>query len=104
MGDEDIPDLGPCCICETTQGVANIFLLPRRAAIPGHGWGCFVCGLGPDGASAVLCDSCVPLYQANHGALRFACRGYPAIEGRIAVSELQAPFDHDPSKHPEEID
>ena len=60
----DPRSLGPCCQCECTDGVRNIFLLNRRGAIPGRGWGCVVCGLPPDGAVAVLCDACVECLPA----------------------------------------
>jgi hypothetical protein len=96
---DSVPDLGPCCICETTQGVSAIVMLGRRCAVPGHGWGCFVCGLPPDGAYAVLCDPCVDTWQGD-GALRFACRGYPAQDGRIPISELSSePFEHNEARH-----
>jgi hypothetical protein len=94
------PVLGPCCICEGNAGVHNIVMLPRRCAVPGHGWGCAVCGLPPDGASAVLCDHCLERYQADESALLFACRGYPASDGRMSVAELSdIVFEHDAAKH-----
>jgi hypothetical protein len=96
----DAPTLGPCCICEATEGVCSILMLPQRGVVKGHGWGCVVCGLPPDGAVAVLCNPCLAIYQAKEGALRFACRGYPASDGRVPIAELSAePFDHDDSKH-----
>jgi hypothetical protein len=52
-----LPMLGPCCACERVgPRVRNWIMLHKRAVIAGHGWGCFVCGLPPDGASYVLCD------------------------------------------------
>lgn len=92
-------DLGPCCICETTEGVRNIVMLPKKCKVPGHGWGCVVCNLPSDGASAVLCDACLDLYERDPGALRFACRGYPAIDGRIPIDQLEGYHDHDMEKH-----
>ncbi len=91
--------LGPCCICEITDNVRNIIMLDRRGPTPGHGWGCVVCELASDGASAVLCDACLDAF--NGGApLRFACRGYPATEGRILYAELSAErFRHDEARH-----
>ena len=102
MQDGDLPGLGPCCMCERPDGVRNIVILHRRNAVPGHGWGCFVCGLPPDGASAVLCDLCADIYQADNSLLTTACRGYPGSDGRIAIAELPpGSFDHDRAKHPE---
>jgi hypothetical protein len=89
-----LPFLGPCCTCGTTEGVTNIATLDRRGPIPGRGWGCVVCGLPPDGAVAVLCNNCFGL------PTRFACRGYPASDGRIAIANLpKERFAHDPDRH-----
>lgn len=95
--------LGPCCICESDAGVTNILMLHRRCVIPGHGWGCVLCHLPPDGASAVLCGRCCALYRDGRAKLRFACRGYPGTEGRIAIESLppDGTFGHDPACHPE---
>ncbi len=87
--------LGPCCACEQTAGVRHITCLQLKGTVPGHGWGCPICDLPLDGALAVVCDNCVTK------PLRFACRGYPAFDGRIAISELREPYGHDESKHPE---
>ena len=98
--DDDEPaSLGSCCICETYFGVRNIVMLDRRAPIAGHGWGCVVCGLPSDGAVAVLCDGCLELFQAG-GVCLFACRGYPAKDGRVPFADLSPePFGHDEAKH-----
>jgi hypothetical protein len=97
---EDGPELGPCCVCETTTAVRYLIMLDRRCAIPGHGWGCLVCGLPSDGAYAVLCDDCLPKWRRDQSILTIASHGYPAGEGRIPIAELPAaPFEHDPSKH-----
>ena len=92
-------DLGPCCICETEGGVRNIVMLNKKSPVPGHGWGCLVCGLPSDGASAVLCDPCLELYQEDENTLKFACRGYPAIDGRIPIDRLEGHHDHDMEVH-----
>lgn len=92
--ESDLPDLGPCCVCETGKGVTNIGIVNRRCPIPGRGWGCLVCGLPPDGAIVVMCNRCVGLKP------RFVCRGYPGEDGRIPHEELSAdPFEHDMAKH-----
>lgn len=90
------PSLGPCCHCER-DGARTILMLPVRNQVPGHGWGCFACDLPLDGASAVLCDDCAPLCALGT-APRFACRGYPATDGRVAFAELSEPFIHDFSR------
>lgn len=97
----DPPDLGPCCICGKEDGVGNIIMLDRRAPVPGHGWGCFQCDLPMDGAVSVLCDGCLPNFQRfGMQALRFACRGRPATDGRVPIADLSLDeFVHDISKH-----
>ena len=95
----DVPRMGPCCACECEgPQVRNVVMIDRRAIFAGHGWGCVVCGLSPDGASYVLCDDC---FDAKRPPI-FACRGYPGIDGRVVIEILTAPFDHDMSKHTEE--
>ncbi len=98
---DDEPDLGRCCICEKAGDITLIVTLPRRCVVPGHGWGCFECGLPSDGAMAVICRECEPIYLADHDtALRFFCRSYPGSEGRISIDELpEDHFDHDEAKH-----
>jgi hypothetical protein len=92
--DDDTPNFGPCCVCETTEGVTNLVMLDRRGATPGQGWGCTVCGLPSDGAMAVVCDACVGLSP------RFACRGYATELARIPIKELpEGKFEHDAQKH-----
>ena len=93
--------LGPCCICAHPAETATscIQLLPRKNIIRGHGWGCTVCGLDFDGAAAVICGVCLPRFDTGELALRFACRGYPATEGRVELAELVLPHHHDRSRH-----
>jgi hypothetical protein len=86
-------DLGPCCVCETTTDVHNVLMLRAKAPIAGHGWGCVVCDLPSDGAVAVVCDACVGQ------PLKFACRGYPASDGRIPIGELTGTHEHDLARH-----
>jgi len=80
------------------KDVFNIILLHKKVPIPGHGWGCLQCNLPPDGAVAVLCHKCM----AKKAEPKFACRGYPANEGRIPIDELKGGHEHDWSKHPED--
>lgn len=100
MRDEGLR-LGCCCMCgKDDKTVRNMVMLDRRCAVPGHGWGCVVCGLLSDGAVAVLCDACGARWQQDNKLLKVACRGYPATEGRIAIAELPAgEFKHDEAKH-----
>jgi hypothetical protein len=95
--DDDLLSLGPCCGCGgDTAGTHNVIMLTVRNKVPGHGWGCVVCHLPPDGAVAVLCGAC--LDRAARGVedvLRFACRGYPDTDGRAPIGEFTEPFTHD---------
>lgn len=89
-------DLGPCCACHTTgSSVRNIVMLSVRASVPGTGWGCFVCGLRPDGAITVLCDDC--LEQGREA--QEICRGYPVEHGRAESSSATDPYEHDETRH-----
>lgn len=36
-----------------------------------------------------------------YARLRFACRGYPGTDGRIAIEHLTGTFQHDRQWHPE---
>lgn len=89
-------DLGTCCRCEMADGVRNIIMLPFKAPIAGHGWGNALTNLPADGAVAVVCDDCLQKYQSDETpglvSLKFACRGYPGLEGRIPIEELTEPF------------
>src|SRR5215469_6180320 len=90
--------LGPCCSCERDTGdTRNVVMLSFRNKVPGHGWGCFVCNLPSDGATAVLCDDCTTQMERGEDVIRFACRGYPGTEGRAPIGEFTEPFDHDRS-------
>jgi hypothetical protein len=94
--------LGPCCICGGTRRVRNILMLSKKAPVPGHGWGCLACGLPADGASVVVCDRCCRLHSSDIvAACRYACRGYPATDGRVPIGELTGTHEHDMAKHPE---
>lgn len=105
MSEIDMPALGPCCICGGEERICRIVLLDRRCAVPGHGWGCAICGLPPDGAAAVLCGPCCDLWRAGIAALKTACRGFPASDGRIPIDDLSPePFVHDAAEHAAEFD
>jgi hypothetical protein len=92
--DDGGPKLGPCCGCGTTLGVTHVMMLPRRAPVPGTGWGCVVCGLPSDGAIAVMCDTCVgeePLA---------VCFGFAREGVRVPIGVLPpGVFDHDEAAH-----
>ena len=92
---EEVSKLGPCCGCETEAGVRNILMLEKKCLVPGHGWGCLCCNLPPDGAHMVLCDNCLDRLQNNTIVIKYACRGYPGIDGRCLLDELKEPFKHD---------
>jgi hypothetical protein len=86
-------------MCEVRDGVRNIILLDRRCVVPGHGWGCVVCGLPSDGACAV-CDECLDEWRDDESRLTVACRGFPASDGRIAIAALpKGEFNHDVARH-----
>lgn len=92
--------LGPCCSCgrdDPKHPARNVLMLQQKSPIPGRGWGCVQCGLPADGAVAVVCDECL---QANRPR-QFACRGWPGVDGRVAIGELVGSHQHDLSKHPE---
>ena len=95
------PDLGPCCACskEDVRSVRNIVCLDRLAPVPGTGWGCFVCGLPMNGASAAICDECM----RDEREIKFAIKGLAADKQRVPIDEL-APgdFQHDPGLHAED--
>ena len=93
--------LGPCCICESPKRVRNIIQLYKKSPKPGRGWGCLVCGLPSDGAVAVLCDPCFEQYRVGQAILKYACRGYPAKDGRVPISFLAGEHKHDLKLHPE---
>lgn len=95
--------LGTCCGCGARKRVRGLVCLPKKSPIPGHGWGCLVCDLPADGAMAVLCDRCFDRAEEEglEAVLRFACRGYPATDGRVPIGELQGIHEHDLSQHPE---
>jgi hypothetical protein len=94
----DALTLGSCCACGIEgPEVSHVLMLPQKAPIAGHGWGCVVCGLSPDGATAVLCDACL----AQEAELIWACRGYAATEGRVGIETLTGEHHHDPAFHPE---
>lgn len=95
--ESDTPmDLGPCCACgKSGPSVRNIHMLPWKAREPGKGWGCVVCGLPPDGASAVYCDEC----HESNAPLVWAVDGYLAAHGRILIKELP----HEAHEHNEAL-
>jgi hypothetical protein len=93
----EMESLGTCCGCETPIGVRTIVTLSFRNKVPGHGWGCVICHLPTDGASAVLCEACTVRLQEGEDVIRFACRGWPAVDGRAPIGKFTEPFEHDMS-------
>lgn len=104
--DEVTPDLGSCCLCESTVDVFTVLMIRKKAPLPGRGWGCVVCGLPSDGALAVVCNTCAEQLETvgedPATLLRFACRGYPGPDGRVPIESLTGTHDHDRSRHPPE--
>jgi len=99
MAGENDKDLGPCCVCEGITGVRNMVMLDKKSPIPGKGWGCFLCGLKMDGAVAVVCDGCIKDLNNGHIKVRFACRGYPGVDGRVPIESLQGVHHHNMALH-----
>lgn len=93
------PALGPCCICGQSEDVRVILCLDKLCPLPGRGWGCLVCGQPEDGAMAVICGSCSSREGWPEVALVWACKGYPATDGRVPIGELVGTFGHDLTKH-----
>ena len=97
--ESDENDLGTCCICgKSGKTVRNIIVLDRETAPEnyGKGWGCLVCGLPMNGASAVLCDDCVP----NRSKVDKMVIGWPKENRRRLLSEVPyVEFKHDELKH-----
>jgi len=90
-------EFGTCCTCgKSGQTVRNILMLPRKAPVPGTGWGCVVCGLPSDGALSVLCDDCL----GEQKEPRFAILDFALKQLRIPLEEISKErFDHDLQKH-----
>lgn len=101
MDAESALALGPCCGCNTDQGVTNLLLLPFRGALPGRGWGCVICDLPSEGACAVLCNACAERYRQDGRYPPMICRGYPAEDGRIPFDLSQLPHQHNTALHRE---
>ncbi len=96
MSGDDMPRLGPCCVCGSEEGVNTIIMLSVKNTVPGHGWGCLACGLPMHGASAVCCDPCGEAVARGNVRLQFACAGYPGEDGRVPYDSLKEPHEHDP--------
>lgn len=89
------PIEGPCCACGQFQKMNALVVVDKRRPTPGHGWGCVVCGLPMDGAIAVVCDECVE----QRAEIRWVCADYPLSPGRVEITALTEPFQHDRSRH-----
>lgn len=92
------PKLGRCCACGGVVGVRNVLMLHQKAPMPGRGWGCVICDLPSDGAVAVTCDLCFDMGLEKR-PLRWACKGYPAEDGRVPIGELAGSHEHDMARH-----
>ena len=92
-------ELGPCCSCgKYGESVRNIVMLHEIGPTPDRGWGCFACGLGPQGAVAVQCDYCL----LSHAPIIYVCAGDDSL-GRVRLDSLpHTPFNHDMRNHPGE--
>lgn len=89
----------PCCACgQTSSTVRTLGYLPKRAPIPGSGWGCVVCNLPCDGAIVVVCDACADLGMEK-APLRFAVKGWMKANERVPIGELMEPFEHNDFMH-----
>ena len=105
-----VNDLGPCCICERSdETVRNILMLHKQSPY-GRGWGCVVCGLPAEGASAVVCDACIKRTKGHdiERKLRFFMvpDGDSYVTGRAPIAELdnQPAWEHDHAKHRADLD
>lgn len=97
---EELLDLGSCCTCGNKgPAVRNVIMLPKLAPERGKGWGCVICDLPSDGASAVLCDACMEAYHAGRVKLKYAISGYPQDDVRVPIEMLKGKFDHDVAMH-----
>lgn len=95
-------DYGPCCICESETDVRNLIQLDYKVKSE-SGWGCVQCGLFPEGAVAIICDTCLEKYSDKiEESIRFLMDGR---ERRIPViSEIdRIPHEHDMRYHQQEF-
>jgi hypothetical protein len=97
---KNIQSLGACCMCEQNDGtVRNILNLPYRNP-KAVGWGCFVCNLPAEGATAIVCDSCLEILQNDEDTkIKWACAGYPKEPERIPYNSLTELFEHKDIPH-----
>ncbi|MCL6578010.1 MAG: hypothetical protein K6T73_01305 [Candidatus Bathyarchaeota archaeon] len=95
-------DIGSCCACgKEDKTVRNLIMLNLKGHVSGAGWGCFVCGLPPDGAIAVICDECVER-NVKTDEIKWVIKGYALEKGMGLRTELTEPFGHDMTKHQKE--
>lgn len=95
-----IDSLGPCCHCAKRPAV-TLVMLAKKAPIAGRGWGnpTCPCRLPPDGALAVLCELCHAKFEKSEFKPRYACRGFPATDGRIPYGQLRGRHAHKRTLH-----
>ena len=96
---EETHEFGACCACQKDDGtVRNFVMFDKKAPVEGTGWGCVVCGLGMDGAMAIVCDTCI-----RKGIKpTLIVDGYPKDKKRVPASSLTEEFKHDERKHIEQ--
>lgn len=85
-------NLGPCCACRQNKpDVRNLLMLHKLAPVPGTGWGNVLLRWPPNGALAVVCDTCLD----SDAPLLDAVSGYPAEGGRVPFDSLEGSFGDD---------
>ena len=92
-------EYGCCCICESTTNVNNIVQLDYKVESE-SGWGCMKCGLAPEGALAIICDTCADESDPNvEDKIKLLMNGIKRIP--VPPVEERIPHGHDLSRHPE---
>ena len=99
-------DFGSCCVCEKHDPtVRNIVCVPWKLPVwlcgKSAGWGCVVCDLPADGATAIICDQCEAKHQGEEGWdwIRFVIG--PRRDQRMPINMINQAdkHEHDVAKH-----
>lgn len=110
MNDDDSRDYGTCCICERPLAAPiNLVMLPFKGlADQSCGWGCVVCHLPCEGATAFVCDPCVVAYgddprTALDARIKFIVCD-PDSTGRAPIDQINIfePHEHRLDLHAED--